>query len=38
MANVAIIEKTMSSTNYDKYFDFEHDRLRYVQIVQNRKF
>lgn len=26
MANVAIIEKTMSSTNYDKYFDFEHDR------------
>jgi DNA polymerase I-like protein with 3'-5' exonuclease and polymerase domains len=27
MANVAIIEKTMSSTNYDKYFDFEHDRF-----------
>ena len=26
MANVAIIEKTQSSTNYDKYFDFEHDR------------
>ena len=27
MANVAIIEKTMSSTNYDKYFDFEYDRF-----------
>ena len=27
MANIAIIEKTMSSTNYDKYFDFEHDRF-----------
>tara|TARA_R100001460_G_scaffold41467_1_gene77135 strand:- start:495 stop:2756 length:2262 start_codon:yes stop_codon:yes gene_type:complete len=27
MAKVAIIEKTQSSTNYDKYFDFEHDRF-----------
>ena len=27
MANVAIIEKTMSSTNYDKYFDFDYDRF-----------
>jgi len=27
MANIAIIEKTMSSTNYDKYFDFEYDRF-----------
>ena len=26
MANVAIIEKTMTSTNYDKYFDFDYDR------------
>ena len=26
MANVAIIEKTQSSTNYEKYFDFEFDR------------
>ena len=24
---VAIIEKTMSSTNYDKYFDFAYDRF-----------
>ena len=27
MANVAIIEKTMTSTNYDKYFDFDYDRF-----------
>ena len=27
MIKVAIIEKTMSSTNYDKYFDFEYDRF-----------
>ena len=27
MTKVAIIEKTMSSTNYDKYFDFEYDRF-----------
>jgi len=27
MANIAIIEKTMSSTNYDKYFDFDYDRF-----------
>lgn len=27
MNKVAIIEKTMSSTNYDKYFDFEYDRF-----------
>ena len=26
MANVAIIEKTMTSTNYDKYFDFDYHR------------
>jgi len=26
MANVVIIEKTMTSTNYDKYFDFDYDR------------
>lgn len=26
MANIAIIEKTMTSTNYDKYFDFDYDR------------
>ena len=37
MANVALIETTMSSTNWDKYFDFEYDRFALCSDSSKKK-
>ena len=37
MNKVAIIEKTMSSTNYDKYFDFEYERFALCSDSSKKK-
>ena len=37
MAKVAIIETTMSSVNWNKYFDFEHDRFALCSDSSKKK-
>lgn len=38
MANVALIETTMSSVNWDKYFDFEYERFALCSDSSKKKF
>ena len=37
MAKIALIETTMSSTNWDKYFDFEYDRFALCSDSSKKK-
>ena len=37
MANVALIETTMSSTNWNKYFEFEFDRFALCSDSSKKK-